>query len=532
MKTKLSTLTLAILGIQVAFGFSSGPPARRTGAPGDLVCAVCHQGTSVNGGPGSVKIILPNGPTYTPGTKQHIKVQVSDPDQMRWGFQLTARLNSDLANGRAGDLVPGTEGFTHVRCASGNFDNCKADELQFIEHTSVGTRPGTPIGGTFEFDWTPPAAGSGSVTLYASGNAANNDKGLTGDRIYTTSIQLDVATPALVVPATKYTMNKLVSDIPGFAAQTDPNLVNPWGIAMTATSPFWISNNGTKSSTLYNGAGVLFPATGPLVVKSVGSATGMVANPTQAFAVQPGKPAAFIFSTEDGWIIGWNSSVDRNNGQVLVDNSASGAVYKGLALGANGSGPVLYAANFAAGTIDAFDANNAPLTTAGGFTDPALPAGFAPFNIQRFGRSLYVTYAMQNDAKHDDVSGAGNGYINVFDMDGNLRKRLVSGGALNSPWGMTMASPFFGDYAGTLLVGNFGDGTINAYDAFTGDWLGALQDSSGNPLAIPGLWGLTMGSGSANGGDANTLFFAAGIAGDGKVEDHGLFGSITIAPAN
>ena len=301
---------------------------------------------------------------------------------------------------------------------------------------------------------------------------------------------------------------------------------------MTATSPFWISNNGSKSSTLYNGAGVLFPPTGPLVVKSVGSATGQVANTTQAFPVQPGKPASFIFATEEGMIIGWNSTVDRNNGQVLVDNSGNGAVYKGLALGANASGPVLYAANFGTGAIDAFDANNVPLTTAGGFKDPSIPAGFAPFNVQRFGRSLYVAYAMQDDAKRNDVGGPGNGYINVFDMDGNLRKRLVSGGALNSPWGMTMASPFFGDYSGTLLVANFGDGTINSYDAFTGDWLGVLQDASGSPLAIPGIWALTMGSGSANGGDANTLFFTAGIPGDGKVTDHGLFGSVTIAPAN
>jgi uncharacterized protein (TIGR03118 family) len=207
-------------------------------------------------------------------------------------------------------------------------------------------------------------------------------------------------------------------------------------------------------------------------------------------------------------------------------------VYKGLALGANASGPVLYAANFAGGTIDAFDANMAPMVTAGGFTDPNLPAGFAPFNIQKFGRSLYVTYALQNDAKHDDVGGAGNGYINVFDMDGNLRKRLVAGGALNSPWGMAMAPGFFGDYSGTLLVGNFGDGLINSYDPVTGDWLGALQDASGNPLVIQGLWGLIFGNGAANGGDANTLYFAAGIAGDGAVEDHGLFGSVTIAPAN
>ena len=152
--------------------------------------------------------------------------------------------------------------------------------------------------------------------------------------------------------------------------------------------------------------------------------------------------------------------------------------------------------------------------------------------MQKFGRSLYVTYALQNDEKKADVSGAGNGYINVFDMDGNLRKRLVSGGALNSPWGLAMASSFYGDYSGALLVGNFGDGNINAYDPFTGDWLGVLQDSTGTPLSVPGLWALTMGAGSTNGGDANILYFTAGIPGDGNIQDHGLFGSITIAPAN
>ena len=530
MKTTLLTLTLVAAGIPAAFGFSSGPQIRRTGAPGDTLCTACHGGTPVNGGPGSVKIILPGGTFYTPGVKQHIKVTVSDPDQARWGFELTARLNSNLSGGRGGDLLVSDAVNTQIKCdTAGTVAPCNAGDVQFIEHTRPGTAAGQKVGNTFEFDWMPPAAGAGSVTLYVAGNAANNDGNLTGDRIYTSSVQLDVA-PAL--PTTKYSMNKLTSDIPGFAANTDPNLVNPWGIAMTATSPFWISNNRSQSSTLYNGAGVLFPTTGPLVVKNVSSATGQVANTTQAFPVQPGKPAGFIFSTEDGKIIGWNGTVDRNNGQVLVDNSGNGAVYKGLALGANPSGPVLFAANFASGTVDSFDATNKQFTTAGGFQDPNLPAGFAPFNVQRIGRSLYVSYAMQNDSKSDDVAGAGNGYINVFDMDGNLRKRLVAGGALNSPWGMTIASNFFGDYSGTLLVGNFGDGTINAYDPFTGDWLGTIQDATGNALTIPGLWALTMGAGSTNGGDANTLYFTAGIAGDGKVEDHGLFGSIVIAPAN
>ncbi|HEY3740567.1 MAG TPA: TIGR03118 family protein [Bryobacteraceae bacterium] len=536
MKTKILTLVLVGCGVQAAFGYAEGPLARKSGAPGDADCTVCHVGTALNGGPGSVTILLPNGATYVPGVKQHIMVQVADPLQQRWGFQLTARLNSDPQNGRAGDLSP-TDGNTQIRCDSGGFGPCQAGEIQFIEHTVPGTRTGTKTGVTFEFDWTPPADGSaGSVTLYAAGNAANGNSADTGDHIYTTSIQLDpaptapVTTPALVVPATAYQITNLVSDIDGMAAQTDPNLVNPWGIALSPTSPFWIANNGSMTSTLYNGQGTLFPAASPLVVANVGAASGIVFNPTQGFAVQPGSPSSFIFATEDGWIIGWNGALDKGNGHVLVDNSSTGAVYKGLALGANASGPVLYAANFNKGTIDAFDANNNPLTVAGGFADPNLPAGFAPFNIYRLGQSLVVAYAMQDSEQHDDVAGPGNGYINVFDMNGNLLKRLVAGGSLNSPWGMALAPGFFGDFSGTLLVGNFGDGVVNAFDITTGTWVGALSDGNGNPLATPGLWGLIFGNGQGNGGDANTLYFTAGIAGGGSVEDHGLFGTITIAP--
>lgn len=530
MKT-YSALLLALLGVPLAFGFSTGPPARRTAGPGDnpLACTSCHAGT-LNSGAGSVKIILPNGPVYTPGVKQRIQVQVSDPAQRRWGFQLSARLDSDQANGRAGDLAP-SDSNTQIRCDSGNFGTCKAGEIQFIEHTQAGTRNGTPNGATFEFDWTPPAAGAGTVIFFAAGNAANGDGTNGGDHIYTTNVRLDVAAPPPALPVTKYAVTNLVSDIAGFAAQTDPNLVNPWGIALSPTSPFWVSDNRSGVTTLYNGAGALFPVASPIVAKIPGGKpTGQVFNGTAtAFLIAPGKAASFIFSTETGFIAGWNSTVDPANAAVLVDNSGSGAVYKGLAIGTGANGPMLFAANFNAGTIDVFDAGMKPVMTAGGFQDPNLPAGFAPFNIQRFGRSLYVTYAMQDSLKQNDMAGAGNGYINVFDLDGNLRKRFASGGALNSPWGLAMAPGFFGDYSGTLLVGNFGDGTINAYEPASGDWLGTLQDKDGNPIAIPGLWGLIFGNGKANGGDANTLYFAAGIAGPDAIQSHGLFGSLTIS---
>jgi uncharacterized protein (TIGR03118 family) len=337
--------------------------------------------------------------------------------------------------------------------------------------------------------------------------------------------------------ANHYTQHNLVSDIPGIADQTDPNLVNPWGISMSSTSPFWISNNHTGVAAVYNGQGQPTPAASPLVVRiptPTGDAqpaapTGQVFNDTAGFNVS-GQPAAFIFATEDGTISGWSPSASPTNSIVLVDNSTLGAVYKGLAVADANNGPMLYAANFQAGTVDVFDANLTPVISTGAFTDTSLPSGFAPFNIQRIGRKLYVTYAMQDQAKHDDVAGVGNGFIDIFDFNGNLLGRLVSNGALNSPWGLAMAPGNFGDFSNALLVGNFGDGKINAFDPCSGEYLGSLDDGSGAALTISGLWALSFGNGRGA-GDANTLYFTAGIAGPGVVEDHGLFGSIQIADA-
>jgi uncharacterized protein (TIGR03118 family) len=267
---------------------------------------------------------------------------------------------------------------------------------------------------------------------------------------------------------------------------------------------------------------VKIPATG---AGASSAPTGQVFNGSQAFEIAPGKPAVFLFATESGAIAGWNPQVDPANAAVMVDLSGTGARYKGLAIGANGSGPVLYAANFAAGRIEVFDGRFQPVATAGGFADPNLPPGYAPFNIRRIGRRLYVTYAAQDSAKKDDVAGVGNGAIDVFDADGNLIQRLVSGGPLNSPWGIALAPEFFGDYSNTLLVGNFGDGTVLAFDPFTGEYLGSMLDKDGNPLRISGLWALQFGNGH-DGGDANTLYFTAGIANGGNTEDHGLMGSI------
>src|SRR6266404_4088802 len=218
-----------------------------------------------------------------------------------------------------------------------------------------------------------------------------------------------------------FVQRNLVSDIPGLADQTDPNLVNPWGMAASATSPLWISDNHSGAATVYNGSGQPFPPASPLVVQiptaSSGnppsSPTGQVFNPTSAFILSGGQPALFLFASEDGTISGWNSSAGVS-AVIMVDNSGSGALYKGLALGNNSLGPLLYAANFNAGTIDVFDGNFSSVTLDGQFADPDLPQGFAPFNIQSIGTRLYVTYALQDDDRHDDVSGPGNGFVDVF----------------------------------------------------------------------------------------------------------------------
>jgi uncharacterized protein (TIGR03118 family) len=324
-----------------------------------------------------------------------------------------------------------------------------------------------------------------------------------------------------------YVQTNLVSD--GFvpAKSTDPSLVNPWGISYSAASPFWVSNNGTGLATLYNGAGQPFPVAGPLVITipppsggpGPSAPTGQVSNGTADFLLSPGSPARVIFATEDGTISGWNPSVNPTAALLKVDNSIS-AVYTGLALGNNGSANFLYAANFSAGTIDVFDTNFAPAFLSGSFTDPNLPSGFAPFNIQNLGGSLFVTYA-----QHNGSNGVGQGYVTVFDLNGNLLRRLISQGPLNSPWGLALAPAQFGTFSNNLLLANFGDGRINAFDPLSGNFLGALGDVNGNPIVIEGLRSLIFGNGG-KGGDPNKLYFTAGIGG----AQHGLFGSLAPAP--
>ncbi len=324
-----------------------------------------------------------------------------------------------------------------------------------------------------------------------------------------------------------YVQRNLVSDLPGVAAITDTNLVNPWGIALGPNSPFWISDNHSGLSTLYNGSGtvqaLVVNIPSPSGFTPLGAPSGIVFNSTTNFLVDSNAPAHFIFSTEDGTIIGWNTGT---NAVLKVDNSTNGTVYKGLAIATDGAATYLYATDFHNGKIDVFDANYNAVVLPGAFTDPAIPAGFAPFGIQNINGQLYVTYAMQDADKHDDVAGPGHGYVDVFTTGGTLVRQLVVTGVLNSPWGLALAPVGFGPLGGALLIGNFGDGAINAFDPANGSWLAVLNDTNGVPLQIPGLWGLSFGNGG-KGGDARTLYFTAGIPGPGAVEDHGLFGSLS-----
>jgi uncharacterized protein (TIGR03118 family) len=336
--------------------------------------------------------------------------------------------------------------------------------------------------------------------------------------------------PALVAQSTtnSYVQHNLVADTPGVADHVDPNLIDPWGVSFSATSPFWVSNHGTGTSTLYNGIGQLAPIASPLVVvvpagaattSGHGTPTGQVQNAPAGFAIG-GKNPSFIFCTEDGTISGYISS-NTPPGTLAVDNSAAGAVYKGMAVATNGATPYLYVANFSGGTVDVYSTTYTKTALSGGFSDPAIPAGFAPFNIANIGGQLYVTYAKQNATKNHDAPGAGNGYVDIFDLNGNLLQKLASGGTLNSPWGLALAPSTFGAFAGDLLVGNFGDGTINAFNLTSGAFVAQMQSPTGTKIAIPGLWALDFGNGGQD-FSSSILYFTAGPS----AETHGLFGSL------
>ncbi len=333
---------------------------------------------------------------------------------------------------------------------------------------------------------------------------------------------------------TRYQQTNLVSDGSIPAAHVDPNLVNAWGIVFNPTAFVWIADNGTGRSTLYDGAGTPSPSVpGPPLVVQIpsgnnvydppGAPTGIVFNASSDFQVTNGTskgPSRFIFATEEGIIAGWAPTVDGTH--ALFALQTPGAIYKGLALTGNGSGNFLYAADLFGGKIDVFDASFNPVKTSGGFVDPALPAGFAPFNITAIQGDLYVTFAFHEAGEEDETAGPGLGIVDVFDADGHLIRRVATRGKLNAPWGVALAPSTFGKFANDLLVGNFGDGAINAFDARNGTFKGQLRDVGGKVLKIDGLWGLAFGNGVL-GQKTSTLFFTAGPADETK----GLYGSLT-----
>jgi uncharacterized protein (TIGR03118 family) len=296
---------------------------------------------------------------------------------------------------------------------------------------------------------------------------------------------------------------------------TDPDLKNPWGLASSGASPFWLGVNGSGTSELYNGAGVKQALV--VTIPGDGSVTGVV------FSGVGFNSDLFLFASEDGTISGWRGALGTTAETLQLADSAN--VYKGLAQALVGGFSYAYAADFRGGTIDVLKGTGGAPDLTGNFLDPNLPTGYAPFNIQNLGGTLYVTYAVQDGAKEDDVPGAGNGIVDRFDLNGNLLGRVVTGGALNSPWGLALAPAGFGSLGGDLLVGNFGDGLIHAYNPISGSLIETLMDASSNPIVIDGLWALRVGNGG-NGGDPNKVYFTAGPNG----EAGGEFGSISAVP--
>ena len=328
-----------------------------------------------------------------------------------------------------------------------------------------------------------------------------------------------------------YRAHALVSDGAVPADVTDPNLVNPWGVAFNPNAVVWIADNGSGVSTLYDGTG----AAVPLVVAipsaknggGVGHPTGLVFNSSADFVVKKGGvsgASAFLFAGEDGTISGWSPGVDLTHAVRVIDHSTAGSIYKGLALGGDGSTHLIYVTDFHNRRVEVYDAHFARINRPGAFQDNAIPANFAPFGIQNVNGDIVVTYAKQDSAAEDDVAGAGFGFVDVFDAKGALTRRLVTRGALNAPWGIAMAPASFGRFGGALLIGNFGDGAINAYNPVSGQWLGALSDSAGKPLHLDGLWGLSFGNGVA-GQATNALYYAAGP----NDEKDGVYGVIRAA---
>jgi uncharacterized protein (TIGR03118 family) len=324
-----------------------------------------------------------------------------------------------------------------------------------------------------------------------------------------------------------YKLTRLVSDKPGVAGQLDANLVNAWGLVAGPTTPWWVANNGTDTSTIYDGAGHPFS----LIVNVADAPTGTVFNGGTGFVVTHGGasgPSVFLFATEAGTIRGWNPGVPppapSTKAFEVVDLSGEDAILKGLAIASTASGDRLYSTDFHNGRVDVFNEGFDPVTVPGAFEDPDIPTGYAPFGIQTLGGRIFVTYAKQDADAEDDVAGAGFGFVDMFSERGELLGRVASQGVLNAPWGLAMAPDQFGEFGGDLLIGNFGDGTINAFERESdGDFEfdGTLHRRNGNVMSIDGLWAIQFGNGEIA-GPTDSLFFTAGP----NDERHGLFGKI------
>jgi uncharacterized protein (TIGR03118 family) len=309
----------------------------------------------------------------------------------------------------------------------------------------------------------------------------------------------------------------LASDLASLVGSPNPDILNAWGLASSSSSPWWIGLNGNGNAEVYSGAGVKQSVFA--TIPGDDTVTGVVfSGVTGSF-----NGDLFLFGSEDGTVSGWRGSLGTAAETLVTGSTAN--VYKGITDATIGGNEYAYLANFRTGAVDVLKGNAAAPSLTGNFTDPNIPAGFAPFGIQHIGSLIYVTYAMQDGAKHDDVPGAGNGFVDAFDLQGNLLQHLISNGTLNSPWGLALAPAGFGDFGGDLLVGNFGDGSIHAFNPTTGAPVGTLTDGSGNPLSIDGLWSLQFGNGGAA-GPTTTLFFTAGPNG----EADGLFGELVTAP--
>lgn len=340
------------------------------------------------------------------------------------------------------------------------------------------------------------------------------------------------ATAANINSVNAFVVHNLQSDVPGRAANTDPDLVNGWGITASSSSPWWVADNGTHRSTLYNGnTGAKVTAVIVDIAGDGGPAdpTGTVFNTgtVNDFIVTSSagtSNARFIFDSEDGTVSGWNGGTVS----IVKATSKNGAIYKGLAIGSvstpTGLKSYLYATDFHNNHVDVFDASWAPKDWRGGFVDPGIPAGYAPFGIQNIAGHIYVTYAKQDADAEDEIAGPGFGYVSRFATNGSFEGRVASRGDLNAPWGLTWAPASWERFGGHLLVGNFGDGRINGYRPTASGWeaRGHLKLANHHPLTIDGLWGIGFGNGGGA-GPTSTLYFAAGP----NEEAHGLFGSIT-----